>query len=177
MPCSTEAEQEKLPTASAVVADVVDCAKHLHRNIMMSWSGKRLELMDVKQVESRFFVRKAGSLTATLSDVEAIFGPVEPIGLADVTGEFAFITPEMNEGTFKKKKRNSLEDISARIPNQRLIIEEIIMKYIVVLGDGMADEPIAALDNQTPLQYAKTPMMDELSKVSEIGLVHTIPKA
>lgn len=50
------------------------------------------------------------------------------------------------------------------------------MKYIVVLGDGMADEPIAALDNQTPLQYAKTPMMDELSKVSEIGLVHTIPE-
>jgi homoserine dehydrogenase len=95
----------KLPTASAVVADVVDCAKHLHRNIMMSWSSKRLELMDVKQVESRFFVRKAGSLTATLSDVEAIFGPVEPIGLADVTGEFAFITPEMNEETFKEKAK------------------------------------------------------------------------
>ncbi|MDD3217721.1 MAG: homoserine dehydrogenase [Lachnospiraceae bacterium] len=95
----------KLPTASAVVADVVDCAKHLHRNIMMSWSSKRLELMDVKQVESRFFVRKAGSLTATLSDVEAIFGPVEPIGLADVTDEFAFITPEMNEETFKEKAK------------------------------------------------------------------------
>lgn len=40
----------KLPTASAVVADVVDCAKHLHRNIMMSWSSKKLDLMDVEEV-------------------------------------------------------------------------------------------------------------------------------
>lgn len=39
----------------------------------------------------------------------------------------------------------------------------------------MADEPIAALGNQTPLAYAKTPAMDRLSKLSEIGLVHTIP--
>lgn len=50
------------------------------------------------------------------------------------------------------------------------------MKYIIVLGDGMADEPIAELDNKTPLEYADTPMMDELSKKSELGLVHTIPE-
>lgn len=50
------------------------------------------------------------------------------------------------------------------------------MKYIVVLGDGMADEPIKELGGKTPLEYAKTPMMDELSAVSEIGLVHTIPE-
>ncbi len=49
------------------------------------------------------------------------------------------------------------------------------MKYIVVLGDGMADRPIAQLDNQTPLAYAKTPMMDELAAQSEIGMVHTVP--
>lgn len=49
------------------------------------------------------------------------------------------------------------------------------MKYIVVLGDGMADEPIAALKNQTPLAYAHTPMLDELSGASEIGLAKTIP--
>lgn len=50
------------------------------------------------------------------------------------------------------------------------------MKYIVVLGDGMADEPIEALGGKTPLAYAKTPTMDEMSKQSEIGLVHTIPE-
>lgn len=50
------------------------------------------------------------------------------------------------------------------------------MKYIIVLGDGMADEPIAELDNTTPLEYANTPMLDELSKKSQLGLVHTIPE-
>lgn len=50
------------------------------------------------------------------------------------------------------------------------------MKYVVVLGDGMADEPLSELDQKTPLEYAKTPRMDELSKKSEIGLVNTIPE-
>lgn len=50
------------------------------------------------------------------------------------------------------------------------------MKYIVVLGDGMADEPLEALGNRTPLDRAETPCMDRLSKLSEIGMVHTIPE-
>lgn len=50
------------------------------------------------------------------------------------------------------------------------------MKYIVVLGDGMADEPIESLGNRTPLEAAVTPVMDELASKSEIGLVHTIPE-
>lgn len=49
------------------------------------------------------------------------------------------------------------------------------MKYIVVLGDGMADEPIEALGGKTPLEYADTKMMDLLSKKGEVGMVHTIP--
>lgn len=50
------------------------------------------------------------------------------------------------------------------------------MKYVVVLGDGMADEPIESLGDKTPLEYAQTPEMDRLSKISEIGMVHTIPE-
>lgn len=50
------------------------------------------------------------------------------------------------------------------------------MKYIVVLGDGMADEPLEILGGDTPLKHANTPTMDALAKVSEIGLVHTIPE-
>ncbi len=50
------------------------------------------------------------------------------------------------------------------------------MKYVVVLGDGMADMPIEALGGKTPLAYAKTPVMDKLSKMSEVGMVHTIPE-
>ena len=51
-----------------------------------------------------------------------------------------------------------------------------MMKYVVVLGDGMADEPIESLGGKTPLEYAKTDMMDELAAVSEIGMLHTIPE-
>ena len=50
------------------------------------------------------------------------------------------------------------------------------MKYIVVLGDGMADEPIAEIGGRTPLMYAKTPVMDSLAQKSEVGLAHTIPE-
>lgn len=49
------------------------------------------------------------------------------------------------------------------------------MKYIVVLGDGMADEPIAEIGNKTPLEYAKTETMDRLAPKSEVGLAYTIP--
>ena len=50
------------------------------------------------------------------------------------------------------------------------------MKYVVVLGDGMADRPIPELVGKTPLEYANTPEMDLLAAESEIGLVHTIPQ-
>ena len=50
------------------------------------------------------------------------------------------------------------------------------MKYIVVLGDGMADKNIPELDNRTPLDYADTPAMDKYSKLSEIGMVRTVPE-
>lgn len=49
------------------------------------------------------------------------------------------------------------------------------MKYVVILGDGMADEPIESLGGRTILEAADTPYMDTLSKVSEIGMVHTVP--
>lgn len=49
------------------------------------------------------------------------------------------------------------------------------MKYLIVLGDGMADKDIPELGNKTPLEYADTPTMDKYSKMSEIGMVHTIP--
>lgn len=49
------------------------------------------------------------------------------------------------------------------------------MKYVIVLGDGMADRPIEELGGLTPLEYAKTPEMDALAKAGEIGMVHTIP--
>ena len=50
------------------------------------------------------------------------------------------------------------------------------MKYVVVLGDGMADEPIGDLGGKTPLQAARTPVMDAMAKVSEQGIAYTVPE-
>ena len=49
------------------------------------------------------------------------------------------------------------------------------MKYITILGDGMADWPIESLGDKTPLEYAKTPCMDMLSKKGIIGMSQTVP--
>lgn len=93
----------KLPTASAVVADVVDIAKHLHRNIMMNWSSKKLDLMDISQVESRFFVRIKGTKVQRIEEVNRQFGQVQTIELPDEPDEFAFITPVMTEADYHAK--------------------------------------------------------------------------
>ena len=50
------------------------------------------------------------------------------------------------------------------------------MKYLVILGDGMADEPIAALHGMTPLQYAQTPAIDQLARMGRCGMLDTIPE-
>ncbi len=50
------------------------------------------------------------------------------------------------------------------------------MKYVVVLGDGMADEPLHELGDRTPLSYADTPALDRLARKSEIGMVKTVPE-
>ena len=50
------------------------------------------------------------------------------------------------------------------------------MKYLVMLCDGMADEPLEELGGKTPLEAAATPNMDRLAKVSEIGMVRTVPE-
>ena len=90
----------KLPTASAVVADVVDEAKHLHRNIMTNWTSRPLHLMELDQVAGRFFVRVKG---ATVEQVEEVFGKVEIVNLKKLPGEFAFVTSVMKQAEYKEK--------------------------------------------------------------------------
>ena len=50
------------------------------------------------------------------------------------------------------------------------------MKYIIVLGDGMADEPLEVLGNKTPLQVAEKGTIDKLARTGEVGLAHTVPE-
>ncbi|MCL6638627.1 MAG: cofactor-independent phosphoglycerate mutase [Firmicutes bacterium] len=49
------------------------------------------------------------------------------------------------------------------------------MKYVIILGDGMADRPLAELGGKTPLQYARTPNMDFIASAGETGIVRTVP--
>ncbi|MGA3208308.1 MAG: cofactor-independent phosphoglycerate mutase [Syntrophales bacterium] len=49
------------------------------------------------------------------------------------------------------------------------------MKYIILLGDGMADYPLQELQGKTPLEYANTPYMDRVAKEGTLGLIDTIP--
>ena len=50
------------------------------------------------------------------------------------------------------------------------------MKYIVIIGDGMADEPLPELGDRTPLEYATTPNLDRLAREGACGMLRTIPK-
>lgn len=50
------------------------------------------------------------------------------------------------------------------------------MKYIVILGDGMADEPLAELGGKTPIEYARTPNMDRIAREGMMGMIRTIPE-
>ena len=89
----------KRPTASAVVADIVDIAKHLHRNIMISWSSKKLELMDYKKGSYRFFLRTSDAGER----IEEAFGKVEYIRLPELPAEVGVLTEHMTEAEYEKR--------------------------------------------------------------------------
>lgn len=104
----------KYPTASAVVADIVDEAKHLNRHIMSIWSSKKLELEDIKSNKCKFFVRVGGTVAEKLSEVEAAFGKVSSVELEDVKGEFAFITDVISEAEYEEAAKK-VADVKQRI--------------------------------------------------------------
>ncbi len=91
----------KLPTASAVVSDIVDAVKHLNTNIMSFWSSKKLELTDIKLSEKKFFVRINGTVDDKLADIEKAFGKVKVIEVEDLKDEFAFITEMITEQKYE----------------------------------------------------------------------------
>ena len=90
----------KLPTASAVVADVVEMAKNLDKNIPIEWSSKKLELVDYREWENRFFIRT----TADKAAVERVFGTVTYVQAEGVTGELGFVTEKISESDCEKKE-------------------------------------------------------------------------
>lgn len=100
----------KLPTASAVVADVIDAVKHKGTNIMTIWSGDRQDITSIDEIKNKFFVR----IKETPNIVEEIrkrFDCVEPLDIG-IEGECAFITETITEKEFKSKIEEIPEFIS-----------------------------------------------------------------
>ena len=89
----------KLPTASAVAADVVDCVKHMGTHIKMIWEQEKLPLSDFGGFERRYFVRMPKEVS--LESVEKAFGAVEPVKV-DGIEETAFVTGVMKESDYHK---------------------------------------------------------------------------
>lgn len=89
----------KLPTASAVVSDVVDCARHIGKVIMCFWDAQDVALIGIGEASRRFFVRVAQDKESQALQVFASVSVIE----ADVEGEFAFVTEQMTEKDFNQK--------------------------------------------------------------------------
>lgn len=91
----------KLPTASAVVSDVVDAVRHINQNVIVQWNSNPLNLTSMEEDSFRYFVRIKGKKSAMLSSVEGAFGkPMEIIELDGAVDEFAIITDYTPEKMF-----------------------------------------------------------------------------
>ena len=89
----------KLATASAVVSDVLDCARHVGKHLDIKWEDKKLEISPIDGAVRKFFVRVA---SADEVQIKNVFGEVEMFaGVAD--GECGFVTEEMTEAEYKDK--------------------------------------------------------------------------
>lgn len=102
----------KLPTASAVVGDIVDAAKHLHTNISTNWNSTPAVLKPLDDVTGRFFVRIKKDAA---KEAKKVFGEIEVICLKQLPEECAFITAEMTQGEFKEKLTKIESQVLAKI--------------------------------------------------------------
>lgn len=96
----------KLPTASAVVADIVAEAKNPHTDIMNFWTEEKLELEKHTEITRRFLVRIQGNQAELADCIQKDFGEVQYVNLEELSGEFGFVTPVMTEGAYLEKAKN-----------------------------------------------------------------------
>ncbi len=89
----------KLPTASAVVSDVVDCARHQGKTIMCFWDEEKVDVADIRCAKRKFFVRVPGDKKDAAM---AAFGALAEINVG-IAREFAFMTQMMTEKEFDEK--------------------------------------------------------------------------
>ena len=89
----------KLPTASAVVADVIDASRHKNKHIPIIWEEDKLELGDIREYKQKFFVRVPADMKEA---VKQKMPESEEVKAEKVKGEFAFITPVLTENEFEE---------------------------------------------------------------------------
>lgn len=95
----------KLPTASAVVADIIAEAKNPHTDIMNFWTDEKLQLEDRKTSSKRFLVRMAAAQAEFAEKIQEDFGEVTFIFPEGIRGEFGFLTCVMTEGEYEEKAK------------------------------------------------------------------------
>ena len=103
----------KLPTASAVVADIIEALKNPGHHVKMGWDGNRLNISAMDSVSFRYFVRIKGIAAKRLAEAEAAFGKVEVTEL-DHMDEFAVMTEVMTEEEYHLRAKK-LSGIRQRI--------------------------------------------------------------
>lgn len=104
----------KLPTASAVVADIVDAAKNLDKNLTPGWTAEKLAPLPAADMESKFFVRISGAPEVLREELESIFGKIELVNVKDLDNEFGFVTGMITEREYKEKA-SGFQGILSRI--------------------------------------------------------------
>lgn len=102
----------KYPTASAVVSDVVDCARHLGKQIMCFWDAEEAKLVALDKVTRKFYVRAAKK---ALDQVKALFPQGEVLTIDTRTEDFAYFTKEMTEEEFAAKAKELGDALLTRI--------------------------------------------------------------
>ena len=103
----------KLPTASAVVSDIIDCVKHLGKTVFCFWDKEELTLSSMDDSVKRFFVRVKDT---SLDEVDKAFGKVEAVIEPDsLPEEFGFITRLMTQGEYKARVKALGENVLGMI--------------------------------------------------------------
>ena len=93
------------------MADVVDAAKHLNRNIMTMWKQEKLQLENKADAKRRFFIRMKGDADEMLPRLRDSFGEIEIVRADGLEDEFGFVTPVMMEGDYDTRANIYREQI------------------------------------------------------------------
>lgn len=113
----------KLPTACAVVSDIVDAAKHPDKHIYVFWSPEELTLTGIENATRSFFVRMNGKRSENEDRIKEEFGQVTFLELDDLQEEFGFVTPPLTERSFDEKIKK-IPGVIGRIRLEGKISEE-----------------------------------------------------